>query len=283
MRIFLTGGTGFIGSHVIRRALTLNDKVVCLKRSNSRGPRIRLEHEPLWVQKEMDQVCADDIEGCDVVLHLASHTPNPPHDSLINCLKWNLMEPLRMFQEAQSVGVKRFVVAGSCFEYGRVGERYEFIPANAPLEPVQTYSASKATASIAFMQWAREQDLSMALHRIFHVYGEGEEATRLWPSLRQRALEGTDLEMTEAQQVRDFISVTDVADQLIQSCRRLCASPGSIRELSNMGSGKPTTLRSFAEHWWQHWNATGSIHFGKLPYRNGEVMRYVPDLQPVTF
>jgi nucleoside-diphosphate-sugar epimerase len=283
MRIFLTGGTGFIGSHVVRRALAGNDTVVCLRRPGSRGSRIALEREPLWVEKGIDQVCADQMEGCDVLLHLASHTPNPPYDSLLNCLRWNLMEPLRLFEEAQRAGVKNFVVAGSCFEYGRAGERYEYIPANSSLEPTQTYSASKAAASISFMQWAREQDLSMALHRIFQVYGEGEEATRLWPSLRQRALEGADLDMTEAEQVRDFIAVTDVADQLIQSCRRLCASPGSIRELSNMGSGKPTTLRSFAEHWWQHWNATGSIHFGKLPYRNGEVMRYVPDLLPVTF
>ena len=283
MRIFLTGGTGFIGSHVVRRALAANDIVVCLRRPGSRGSRIELEQEPIWLEKGIDQVSADDIAGCDVLLHLASHTPNPPYDSLVNCLKWNLLEPLRMFEEAQRAGLQRFVVAGSCFEYGRAGERYEYIPANAPLEPTQTYPASKAAASIAFVQWAREQDLSMALHRIFQVYGEGEESSRLWPSIRDRALAGSDLEMTEALQVRDFIAVTDVAEQLLQSCRNLCEASEPIREVSNLGSGNPSTVRSFAEHWWQHWQASGSLQFGRLPYRNGEVMRFVPDLLPVSF
>ena len=283
MQIFLTGGTGFIGSHVVRIGLEKNLRLVAIRRPGSRGPRIPLCQEPHWVDKQFEQVVAEDMTGCDVLLHLASHTPNPPYDSLTNCMRWNVMEPLRLFQQAQKVGISRFVVAGSCFEYGKAGERYNFIPANAPLEPAHTYPASKACASIAFQQWAREQGLSLILQRIFQVYGEGEDATRLWPSLRAKALAGANLDMTLAQQVRDFISVENVACELLNSCVQLSTSSTPIRIIRNLGSGQPSTVRKFAESWWQSWGGTGQLRFGAIPYRSGEVMRFVPDLAPFAF
>ena len=43
-----------------------------------------------------------------------------------------------------------------------------------------------------------------------------------------------------------------------------------------MSSGNPISLRTFAESWWTHWGASGTLKLGELPYRRGEVMRYVP-------
>jgi nucleoside-diphosphate-sugar epimerase len=260
-----------------------SDHIVSLKRPNSVGPRIPLQSEPRWLEKSIDQVQAGDVDDCDVLLHLASHTPNPPYDNLLNCMRWNVIETLRLFEEAKRAGVSRYVVAGSCFEYGKSGERYEFIPANAPLEPTLTYPASKAAASIALQQWSREHNLSLSLHRIFNVYGEGEDPARLWPSLRCLALSGRSLEMTPGMQVRDFIAVEAVADRLLDACLRLSDLQSPFREVSNLGSGQPTTVRSFAEYWWHHWGASSSLEFGVLPYRAGEVMRFVPDLTPVSF
>ena len=59
-----------------------------------------------------------------------------------------------MFERARQGGVRRFVAAGSCFEYGRSGIRHEFITPNAPLEPSFSYPASKAASSIVFFQFA---------------------------------------------------------------------------------------------------------------------------------
>lgn len=283
MRIFLTGGTGFIGSHVLKQGIERGYEFVSLRRPNGRGPRIPLINHPVWLEKKLEEVEESDINGCDVVLHLASHTPNPPYDTLVNCMLWNVIEPLRLFQKARSVSISRYVVAASCFEYGRAGERYDFIPANAPLEPTQTYPASKACASIAFQQWAIEHDLSLILARIFQVYGEGEEPARLWPSIRSKALAGLNLEMTPAEQVRDFISVESVACRLLDSCLELCESSISLRISRNIGSGTPVTVRQFAEKWWMHWGSKGELQFGSFPYRNGEVMRFVPDLKDVHF
>ena len=277
MKIFLTGGTGFIGSHFVNESLANGVEVVALRRSPASQPRIVLNAEPQWLDCALDEVNEKSLCGCDVIVHLAAHTPNVPYDTLENCLRWNVLAPLALFRTAMRAGIDRFVVAGSCFEYGEAGERYDFIPPNAPLEPTQTYPASKAAASVVFGQFAREQNLRLSIHRIFQVFGEGEQAGRLWPSLRRAALAGDDLDMTAAEQIRDFIPVETVAKTLLAACAREDVKSG-VPLVENLGTGVPQTLKNFAEYWWRHWNACGQLRFGVKPYRKGEVMRFVPAL-----
>jgi hypothetical protein len=89
--------------------------------------------------------------------------------------------------------------------------------------------------------------------------------------------------MTLAQQVRDFMSVENIANKLLDACVQLSTTSSPVRIISNLGSGKPTTVRKFAEDWWRHWGGTGLLRFGAIPYRAGEVLRFVPDLTPVAF
>ena len=275
MKIALTGGTGFIGSHFLKQALAEGHNVLAIRRSSNSQPRIHLDQEPIWLDRQLDEVCSDDLEGCEVMVHLAAHTGNVPYDSLTNCLRWNLIAVLKLFEEARKAGIKRFIVAGSCFEYGRSGERYSEIPSDAPLEPTNSYAASKAAASIAFCQWAEEHQLYMEILRVFHVYGEGELESRFWPSLRRSALSGEDFSMTEGAQIRDFMLVDDVAQSFLRRSHP-GERPLNHSKVINLSSGKPVSIREFAETWWKKWNARGSLHFGKVPYRRGEVMRYVP-------
>ena len=277
MKIFLTGGTGFIGSHFINGAHQAGYEVKALKRPAS-TPRVALEKDPDWLVGSLDDLKPDDFEGCNVVVHLATHSANVPYDTLENCLYWNLIAPLRMFQAARHAGIDRFIVPGSCFEYGLSAAEYDYIPAAAPLRPVQTYPASKAAASVAMYAWAVEQKLSLAILRIFHVYGEGEAASRLWPSLKRAALSGNDFPMTAGEQIRDFIPVANVVEAFIKCLER--DLPLGVPFVGNVGTGKPQTLREFAEYWWRAWGAAGRLLVGEVPYRDDEVMRYVPALEP---
>jgi nucleoside-diphosphate-sugar epimerase len=275
MRIFVTGGTGFVGSHFVRQALAAGHAVRALRRSLISEPRISLSPQPQWLTKSLPEVVAEDFVDCEVLVHLAAHTPNVPYDTLENCLNWNLTVPLQMFRVAEGAGLKRFVVAGTCFEYGRAGERYDFIPTDAPLEPTLSYPTSKAAASIAFIGFAAETGAQLSIHRIFQVFGEGESENRLWPSLRRAALAGEDMTMTPGEQIRDFVPVEQVASALLDACTNMAVQPG-VAAIVNVGTGQPQTVRQFAETWWAKWSATGKLHFGVHPYRDGEVMRYVP-------
>jgi nucleoside-diphosphate-sugar epimerase len=87
-------------------------------------------------------------------------------------------------------------------------------------------------------------------------------------------LAGGDLSMTAGEQVRDFTPVEQVAARLLSACRWDIDQGNPLVE--NVGTGHPQSIREFAEHWWTRWNAPGRLLFGALPYRRGEVMRYVP-------
>jgi nucleoside-diphosphate-sugar epimerase len=275
MKIFVTGGTGFIGSHVLNQAIVNGHEIVATRRTKNSKTRVTLSKEPIWIDKELPDINVDDLAGSKVLLHLAAHSANVPYDNLATCLYWNLVCPLQLLEKALLAGIKHFVIAGTCFEYGESSLKYDFIPPTAALEPTQTYPASKACASIAFLQWSKEKNVSLSIQRIFQVYGEGEQQSRLWPSLKEAAMSGSDYKMTKGEQVRDFIHVSKVASRLVERCETLATMNNHI-EVQNLGSGKPMTIRQFAEDFWQEWSAKGSLLIGELPYRQGEVMRYVP-------
>lgn len=273
MKIFLTGGTGFVGSHFLNQALQAGHEVIALKRPGS-ITRVPLTSEPTWVEGALDGDYRAILKGVDALVHLASHTPNPPYDTLERCLYWNAFAALQLAQQAVDQSVKQFLVAGSCFEYGRSAETVIDVDIDTPLAPTSSYPTSKAAASVAFLGLARELSLRLKLLRIFQVFGEGEQATRLWPSLRKAAQEGRDFPMSGGAQVRDFIAVEEVARQLVQALDFTNVQAGSPL-VGHIATGQPQTLLAFVQHWWQHWGATGQVQVGAVPYRANEMMRLV--------
>ncbi len=277
MKIFLTGGTGFVGSHFINEAHERGIEVIALRRPGSL-PRIQLKSEPIWIDGQLDGNYADYLSGIDILVHLASHTPNPPYDDLSACLYWNVYTSIRLAEQAMACGVTKFLVVGSCFEYGESANHYEKIPVDAPLIPNLSYPTSKAAASIAFLGFAVENLLKLQLLRLFQVYGEGEQETRFWPSLRKAAISGKDFPMSQGEQVRDFIYVKDVSKKIVDALAFENILNGQPLTL-NIGSGISQTLQEFAQSWWETWGATGKLMIGAIPYRSGEIMRLVPDLK----
>jgi nucleoside-diphosphate-sugar epimerase len=276
MKIFVTGATGFIGSHFVNAAHNAEYEIVGLKRKGSK-PRVKLDKEPTWAEGSLDDDFSEILSDCDFLVHFASHSANPPYDNLERCMYWNLTATMQIFNQALKSGIRKFIIAGSCFEYGNSGERYDFIPTDAPLEPTMSYPASKAAASIALYAWAIENQVSLRILRIFQVFGEGEAEARLWPSLKKAALSGEDYPMTKGEQVRDFIHVTDVVKYFVQSLDFDNIVPGKP-EIQNIGTGMPKTVLDFSRYWWNEWNAEGSLRVGLVPYRKNEVMRYVPKI-----
>jgi len=274
MRIFLTGGTGFIGSHILNESVNYDYKIIALKRESSLT-KVKLLTNPNWKFGSLNKVEEKYFKNIDTVLHLASHSANVPYDNLSNCLRVNLFDTINFFEMAYKCGVRKFIITGSCFEYGKKGEEYEFIPPNAPLIPTQTYPASKAAASISLIQWALQKKVSLSVLRLFQIYGEGEFKSRLWPTLIDSASRGIDIKMTKGEQVRDFLYVKDAARIILDTIKNQKENQIIVR---NIGSGIPLMIREFAEKIWSENKAKGKLLIGSIPYRDGEVMRYVPDI-----
>jgi nucleoside-diphosphate-sugar epimerase len=276
MNLFVTGGTGFIGSNFLEKAMENGHKIVGLRRRGSQT-RIPLSTQPNWVEGTLEDNFTEDLKDIDILVHFASHSPNVPYDSLENCIYWNVVATLKLFDAALEAGIDKFLVAGSSFEYGTSANLFDKIPPSAPLTPIENYPVSKAMASIMLNGWAVKNKVKLKILRIFNVYGEGETDTRLWPSLKKEALAGNDFKMTKGEQVRDFINVKDLAKIFLDELDFSKINKGAC-EIKNVGSGKSQTVLQFSKYWWKKWKAKGELLEGILPYRENEVMQYLPKI-----
>jgi len=276
MKIFLTGGTGFIGSNFINNAISDGHSIVAIRREGS-IPKVDLINQPMWVEGDLESDYSAHLRNCDIFVHMASYGVLDGDDDLDEYLRWNVVATYNLCKQAYDSGIKKFIILGSCFEYGKAGERFDLIPTTAPLEPNTYYAASKASASVLLYGWARKKDIFMNILRIFQVYGEGENDNRLWPSLRYAALSGKDFKMTKGEQIRDFILVDDVVSYIVRS---LSFDKGILGrpKINNIGSGKPLSVHNFCSYWWKKWDAKGELIIGAVPYKKNEVMRYVPEI-----
>lgn len=274
MRLFVTGGTGFLGSCFLKRAIEAGHECHALIRPCSSAPRVAQVN---WVESGLGTLPTEQLEGFDALVHLASAGVSPQPVTWEMAMDVNVAQSVSMVAKAAAAGVRRILLCGSCFEYGRSGERYERIPPTAPLEPVGPYAASKAAFSVAAASFATTTTAEIVLLRPFHFFGEGQHPSNFWPSLKRAAFAGMDFPMTGGAQVRDFQSVEDTADGFLDTLARWPGKAGQFTAL-NLGSGQEVTLRQFAESWWEFWKAPGRLLPGAVPYRQGEVMRFVPDL-----
>ena len=250
--------------------------MIAIRRRGSR-PRVRVSERVRWVEKPLADVVSADCEGIETLASFSSLGVPAPETTWLDAYRHNVLDQLSVLQAAADAGVCRFVICGTCLEYGATAEQFERTPASAALRPVGAYASSKAAGFMAAHSFARDRGVVMAYLRLFHSFGEGQHPDAFWPSLRVAGLSGADYRMTPGQQVRDFTAVADVARTFLDVCINHPLPPG-LPEVHNVGSGQPTTLLAFAERWWREWGAKGRLLPGALPYRKGEVMRFVPEL-----
>jgi nucleoside-diphosphate-sugar epimerase len=213
----------------------------------------------------------------DVLLHLASAGVSPKRVSWEMLVQANVVGSLRLMELAAAARVRRFVAVGTSHEYGNAARRYQAIPPDAPLEPINAYGASKAAAFQLLRGFAIQEQVELVYGRIFSAYGEGQFAANFWPSLCRAAQSGGDFPMTSGQQISDFIPVADVASHLLAACTRSDVSGGSPLVV-NIGTGMARSLLEFAEAEWKRLGACGKLRPNSIPNRPDQIDRCVADL-----
>jgi nucleoside-diphosphate-sugar epimerase len=278
MRLFITGATGFIGSHVMAAALAAGHHVVAMRRNPQSTSVVPLPCQPEWFEGDIASLSASQLEGVDVVMHLAAVGVSPKIASWHELLQTNVGCSLRLLELMKDSGVTRCVVSGTCHEYGNSALRYSAIPPDAPLDPLNAYGASKAAAFHMIRGFAIKECLELFYGRIFTAYGEGQYSENFWPSLKRAALSGNDFPMTSGKQISDFIPVALAADYLLTACHRPDITPG-IPLVANIGTGQPKSLFAFAETEWERLEATGRLIPCSLQDRPDQIDHMVADTQ----
>lgn len=275
MRIFLTGGTGFIGRHFLNHVIHEPCRVVAISRSNSLKDFESIE-TITWLQKEFAEVESKDFVGIDVFVHIASHGVSPQPAELIETFQVNVLDSLKIINNAIKAGVKKFVIIGTCLEYGEGANGYDYIPITATLQPNTIYGSSKAAFFLAISSLCKIHKFSLSYLRLFNVFGESQNEGNFWPQLVYHAEHNIDFKMTDGEQVRDFIHVEEVARILFEECLKEYSFGEPV--IKHVGSGNPMKLSEFAEFWWKKIGSDAKLLKGFIPNRENEIMRYVPKL-----
>lgn len=206
-------------------------------------PNLFSEEEVWW-----ENIC----QGIDVVVHSAWYVePTKYQQSPINidCL----MGSLQLAKGSVKAGIKRFVGIGTCAEYDQT---QGILTVDTPLRPLTTYAAAKAALFTALSHWLPNQDVDFAWTRLFYLYGEGEDESRLIPYIRRQLANGEVAELTSGKQIRDFMNVADVGKKIAQVA--LSNQVGPI----NICSGVPTTVRQLAEKIGDEFGLRDLLRFG---------------------
>lgn len=238
LRLLITGATGFVGSACVRRAVEQRLTTHTVARS-LRGfcpPGVN-SHAADLLDAEQTARLIEHVRPTHL-LHLAwIATPGVYWTSPDNA-RWadasaNL---LRRFAEC---GGRRAVVAGSCAEYdwSKAGVCHE---ATTALGPATPYGKAKDRLRRWAETFASNAGLSLAWARLFFLYGPGEQAARLVPSVARAALSGQPAECSPGTQERDFLHVEDAADAL------LAILTSGVSGAVNVGSGRPSAVREVA-------------------------------------
>jgi nucleoside-diphosphate-sugar epimerase len=266
--ILVTGGTGFLGRHVVPALVRAGYTPTLLQRS------------PSPFEPDLETVQVDPLEGhalhralhgrrFDRVLHLAAYGVQPTHRDADVMFRMNVDVTRALAMLAGGWRSRCMVVAGSGSEYdlsgseGPVGERH-------PVEVRRLYGASKAAGSICALAAAAEHGLSLAVARLFGIYGPGEAPHRLLPSLIARLLKRDHVPLSQGRQRRDFVYVADAVDSLLGLLTRL--GEGGEQHVFNVSTGQPLEVRHVAEMTARAIGAPRELlRFGELAPRADEV------------
>lgn len=238
-RAVVTGGTGFIGSHLVEMLAGTGVKVRALNEYNSFNSWGWLDHvigldniEVMSGDIRDPHFCDHLTEGCHIVFHLAALIAIPysylAPDSYIDT---NVKGTLNMCQAALRNGINKFVNVSTSEVYGTA--RYVPIDENHPLQPQSPYSASKIGAEAIAKSFYHSFGLPLVVARPFNTYGPRQSARAVIPAIiAQMAAGKREIDLGDVTPTRDLNYVTDTCRGLIA----LCECDEAIGETVNIGS-----------------------------------------------
>ena len=266
MKVAVTGASGFIGRHVLVELESRSVVATVVLRPSSTASPWLPKHTVTRMDLQNPQPNAFELMGApDVLIHLA--WGGLPNYRSLQHFERELPAQYRFLKGLIESGLKKLVVTGTCFEYGMqsgpLREDMETRPANP-------YGFAKDTLRRQLEYLKSVQSFALTWARLFYLYGEGQAVNSLLPQL-ERAVERGDkvLNMSEGEQLRDYLPVTEVAKCLVS-----LAMGNRDNGIVNVCAGKPISVRKLVEGWIKERDWPIKLNLGHHPY---------PDYEPMAF
>lgn len=249
MHILITGGAGFIGSHLANYLHTQGHYVRVLDDMSSGDPN-RLQHPGIYVKRgDVRDVPTlwSLLQGVDVVYHLAALVSVPA--SILYPRDYNDVNvggTVALLEACRDVGVGRVVLASSATVYG--DQPFQPIHEGVMPAPAAPYAVTKMAAEHYLFTMGALVGFQAVSLRIFNAYGPGQN---LPPThgpvipyvMQQVAQNGSVIVFGDGTQSRDFVYIDDV----VQALAAAGSAPNVDRQIINIGSGKETSINQATE------------------------------------
>lgn len=259
-RVLVTGGSGFIGRHLLARLSASGAEIHCTTRGSAPA-----DLPGTWHPLDLSDAAA--VEALvaelrpEVVFHLASHVAGSRDISLVwPTFRDNLASTVTLMTAlVKAGGCRRFVQAGSLEE-----------PEDPAVAPASPYAAAKAGASLYARMFHQLYGLPVTTARIFMVYGPGrQDEKKLVPYAIRCLLRGEIPGFSSGVRPVDWVFVEDVAEGLL----RLAVAEGVVGQLVDLGRGELHTVRQVVEEIFRQLAPGTGPSFGDLGDRPAEQVR----------
>ncbi len=283
MRVLVTGGAGFIGSHLVNALLARGDAVTVLDnlsngsmdnlKNHTNNPAFRFIQGDIRDAKTVENA----VVGVDAVIHDAAMISVPlsiEDPELAHSV--NVEGTLALLKASLERGVKRFAYASSCAVYGEQAELP--ISEDAPPNPLSPYASSKLAAEQNCRRFYELEGLETVCLRYFNVYGPrqtpGEYAGVMIKFLERLRAGQPPIICGDGEQTRDFIFVGDVAEATLLALER----EDVAGKVLNIGTGRTTSINDLCEIFLAATGNTGLKPIHESP-RAGDIRHSQADIK----
>ncbi len=275
----VTGGAGFIGSHLCDRLVEAGNQVICVDNlDGTDGSNHNISHlldAPQFTfaqESVVDWASPSNLDGVEYVFHQAASKNTVSLDNPVRDLEVNALGTLRLLLAAKDSGVRKFVHGSTGSVYGELQETQdEWHPKN----PVSFYGVSKLAGESYCRVVGEMYDLDCTVYRYFHVIGPRQndsDTGGVVPIFIRRCLEGEPLVIFgTGEQLRSFTSVDDVVEANLLAARLGKESNGVF----NCASGIQVSIQELAD-----FVSETMSHSGKIDYREwrlGDIINFDVD------
>lgn len=250
-KVFVTGGAGFIGLHVVRQLLEKDYDIVIfdnmVRGDRDKAAELAAGGRVTVIDQDVRSGAAvlAAMRGADLVIHLAADSINKSVADPFSSVDVNIVGSHNVFAAAVANGVQRVVYASSASVYGDPKK----LPMHEDdeLSPLTPYCIGKRTGESLLGYYERSAGLEWIALRFFNVYGEGQKTTAYYTSVinhfvaRLKRGEAPVID-GEGKQSMDFIHVTDIARAIVLSLESEKANVPI-----NVGTGIDTSVAELAE------------------------------------
>jgi UDP-glucose 4-epimerase len=274
MKVVVTGGAGFVGSHLVDALVERGEDVIVLDnlrrgsvqnlRSHLSAGRVRLLDDDV---RDLESVLRA-ADGAEVVYHLAAQS------NVMGALQdvdysftTNVVGTFNVLKAASEVGVRRVVFTSSREVYGE--PRSVPVRESDPLAAKNPYGASKIAGEAYCRVWGSIGNIECQVLRLANVYGPRDYG-RVIPLWLDRALRGEPLDLHGGDQVLDFVWIARAVEAMLAAAN--CREQDAV----NVGSGVGIPLPELAQRIIAMTGGHSTVR--RLPSRSPEVVRFVADV-----